>query len=136
MMKTAEKLTAARGSKTREEVCNAIGISVQSLTAYETGKRIPRDSIKQKLADYYGQSVADLFFLQDEEEPYKMKAQVVEISEQQYKDGIEAQMALSDLSRICQRISAAVKLENGTDPCIELGVALSRVLYHASQGHY
>lgn len=61
-MKTAEKLVAARGERSREEVANAVGVSLSAITMYETGGRIPRDEIKIKLADYYGTSVQTLFF--------------------------------------------------------------------------
>lgn len=40
-MKTAEKLVAARGERSREEVANAVGVSLSAITMYETGGRIP-----------------------------------------------------------------------------------------------
>ena len=52
-MSLAEKLIAARGSTDRETVCNAVGISLAALDQYESGKRIPRDEIKIRLAEYY-----------------------------------------------------------------------------------
>lgn len=61
-MNASRKLIAARGEKTRREVSKAIGISVSAIAMYENGMRTPRDSIKQKLADYYGLTVQDLFF--------------------------------------------------------------------------
>ncbi len=61
-MKTSKRLIAARGSRTREEVAVALGISVSAIAMYETGRRIPRDSIKQKLADYYHLTVQEIFF--------------------------------------------------------------------------
>lgn len=61
-MKTSKRLIAARGSRTREEVAAALGISVSAIAMYETGRRIPRDSIKQKLADYYHLTVQEIFF--------------------------------------------------------------------------
>ena len=61
-MNASRKLIAARGEKTRREVSKAIGISVSAIAMYENGLRTPRDSIKQKLADYYGLTVQDLFF--------------------------------------------------------------------------
>lgn len=61
-MNASRKLIAARGEKTRREVSEAIGISVSAIAMYENGMRTPRDSIKQKLADYYGLTVQDLFF--------------------------------------------------------------------------
>lgn len=64
-MTVAEKLIHARGTKTREVVANAVGISVPAIGMYETGARIPRDEIKVKLADYFGTSVQTLFFDQE-----------------------------------------------------------------------
>lgn len=61
-MKTSKRLIAARGSRAREEVAAALGISVSAIAMYETGRRIPRDSIKQKLADYYHLTVQEIFF--------------------------------------------------------------------------
>ena len=61
-MKTSKRLIAARVSRTREEVAVALGISVSAIAMYETGRRIPRDSIKQKLADYYHLTVQEIFF--------------------------------------------------------------------------
>lgn len=64
----AKKLIELRGSKTREEVANACGISVSALAMYEQGQRIPRDSIKIKLANYYNRSVGFIFFTHYEHE--------------------------------------------------------------------
>ena len=61
-MTTAQKLVAARGKRTREEVAKAVGISLSAISMYETGARVPRDEIKVKLADYFGASVQSLFF--------------------------------------------------------------------------
>lgn len=61
-MSIAEKLIKARGNQSREEVSNAIGVSLSAITMYETGARIPRDEIKVKLADYYKTTVQALFY--------------------------------------------------------------------------
>ena len=53
MDKVAERLTQLRGDRSREEVAKAIGISVSAISMYENGERIPRDSIKIKLAAYF-----------------------------------------------------------------------------------
>lgn len=62
MDKVAERLTQLRGDKSREEVAKAIGISVSAISMYENGERIPRDSIKIKLAAYFNKSVQEIFF--------------------------------------------------------------------------
>ena len=64
-MTIAERLKEVRGDKTRKEVCETIGISLNALMMYEIGNRIPRDEIKVKLARLYGKSIEDLFFNQE-----------------------------------------------------------------------
>lgn len=61
-MSIAERLIKARGKQSREQVAAAIGVSVSAISMYETGKRIPRDEVKVRLADYYKTTVQDLFF--------------------------------------------------------------------------
>jgi transcriptional regulator with XRE-family HTH domain len=58
----AEKLIALRGKKSREEVAKALGLSISAISMYENGERIPRDSIKIKIANYYNKSVQEIFF--------------------------------------------------------------------------
>lgn len=58
----AERLVAARGERTRQEVASAVGISLSALSMYETGQRVPRDEIKVALANYYGKTVQELFY--------------------------------------------------------------------------
>lgn len=58
----AAKLRELRGEKSREEVANAVGTSVSAIQMYENGARIPRDEIKIKLAQFYGTTVAHIFF--------------------------------------------------------------------------
>lgn len=57
-----ERLLKLRGSKSREDVAHAVGVSVSAMSMYENGERIPRDKIKIRLADFYGQSVQEIFF--------------------------------------------------------------------------
>lgn len=63
-----EKLIKLRGNKTQEEVANAVDISVSALSMYEQGNRIPRDNIKIRLSLYFGVSVSDIFFTQEQHE--------------------------------------------------------------------
>lgn len=60
----AAKLTKLRGDEPREKVAFACNISVSALGMYETGKRIPRDEVKVRLARYFQTTVEDLFFSQ------------------------------------------------------------------------
>ena len=61
-MTVAERLIQARGGKKREEVANAVGVSLSAIAMYENGDRIPRDEIKVRLAEYYKTTVQELFF--------------------------------------------------------------------------
>lgn len=56
------KLIDARGNRTQKAVANEIGISQSALNMYESGERVPRDEIKERIASYYGVSVGYLFF--------------------------------------------------------------------------
>ncbi len=60
--KIAERLIAMRGEKTQAEVAKSIGISKSALAMYETAQRIPRDEVKLALANYYGETIQDIFF--------------------------------------------------------------------------
>lgn len=56
------RLRNLRGKKKAEEVSKAVGISNSALCMYERGERIPRDEVKVRLAQYYGQSIEALFY--------------------------------------------------------------------------
>ena len=64
MIRNGKKLVELRGDKSQAAVASDIGISVSALAMYENGQRNPRDDIKLALANYYGVSVASLFFNQ------------------------------------------------------------------------
>lgn len=57
-----KKLKKLRGDKSIGEVANAIGVAPSTISMYENGERVPRDSIKIKLAQYYNLSIEELFF--------------------------------------------------------------------------
>lgn len=57
-----ERLRKYRGEIPMQIVADDNGISLSALGMYETGKRIPRDEIKIKLAKYYGTTIEALFF--------------------------------------------------------------------------
>ena len=60
--KMGEKLKNLRGTRSIAEVARDIGMSQSAISMYESGERVPRDNIKVKLANYYGSSVASIFF--------------------------------------------------------------------------
>lgn len=57
-----EVLVRLRGTKSRAEVAEAVGITERALQSYELGERVPRDDVKQKLAEYYHRTVGHIFF--------------------------------------------------------------------------
>lgn len=59
-----ENLTSLRKAKgkTRDEVSKDLDISVSALGMYENGNRIPRDEIKEKLANYYQETIDHIFY--------------------------------------------------------------------------
>ena len=48
--------------KSRKEVAKDIGVSISAIQMYENGRRIPKDNIKIKLAEYFDTTVQELFF--------------------------------------------------------------------------
>ena len=56
------RLRDLRGDTPRQEVAEAIGVSVSALQMYENGARTPRDKTKMALANYYKTSVESIFF--------------------------------------------------------------------------
>lgn len=49
-------------NKTIDEASHDMHISQSALCMYEIGKRIPRDEIKIRIAEYYGVPVESIFF--------------------------------------------------------------------------
>lgn len=62
MQTIGQKLIALRGDRDIDEVANSIGVTKQAIWNYENDKRVPRDDIKKKIADYYKKSVSYIFF--------------------------------------------------------------------------
>lgn len=60
---TAQYLFELRGERSLQQIAEAIGVTTESLSEYEKGLRLPNDSVKIKIADYYGVDVAKLFNL-------------------------------------------------------------------------
>ncbi len=57
-----KRLTELRGSRTQQEVADAVNISVSAYSMYENGQRIPRDNIKIRLANYFKKPIYKIFF--------------------------------------------------------------------------
>lgn len=63
-MSIGMKLKALRSGKkkTQQEVADDLNITKSALAMYEKDNRVPRDEVKVRLAEYYGESVENLFF--------------------------------------------------------------------------
>lgn len=63
-MTVAERIKKARTEKgcSVEDVANGVGVTASAVQMYECGQRVPRDSIKIKMAKFFGTTVQDLFF--------------------------------------------------------------------------
>lgn len=57
-----KRLIELRGDRTQQEVADQLGVGVSTIGMYERGERIPKDEIKVKLAELYGQTVQQIFF--------------------------------------------------------------------------
>lgn len=60
--KIGARLKELRGDRRISKVAEDLGISPSALSMYENGERIPRDVIKIKIANYYGEPISDIFF--------------------------------------------------------------------------
>jgi DNA-binding XRE family transcriptional regulator len=56
-------LKELRGNIPRETVASAVNVSVSAIAMYENEERSPRDEIKLRLADFFGESVQNIFFV-------------------------------------------------------------------------
>lgn len=61
-LQIAQKLKALRGDKSQKKVADDLGITSMAISLYESGERIPRDEMKERLAAYYKISVQELFY--------------------------------------------------------------------------
>lgn len=57
-----DRLRALRGKKTQSEVAEALGVSTVAVCLWESGRRMPKHDMMQKIAAYYKKSVKYIFF--------------------------------------------------------------------------
>lgn len=57
------RLMMLRGDRTQREVAMALNITEAAVRQYEAGRRIPIDAIKKRMAEYFGMTVQDLFYI-------------------------------------------------------------------------
>lgn len=57
-----ERLRKLRGTKSRADVADALGVTQQAIWLWESGQRMPTDSAKIKIADFYRRSITNIFY--------------------------------------------------------------------------
>ena len=55
-------------NETMEELANAIGTSHSAIAMYESGRRVPRDEIKIRIAEHFHKTVESIFFAKGQHE--------------------------------------------------------------------
>ena len=60
--KIGNRLRELRGTRSQAEIAKDLGVTAMAISSYESGKRIPNDNMKVKLAEYYGANVTSIFF--------------------------------------------------------------------------
>lgn len=58
----SKKLVELRGDERQEDVAKALNVALSTYAMYETGKRIPSDKVKIRIADYYDMTIQDIFY--------------------------------------------------------------------------
>lgn len=58
----AHRIAKLRGEKSQRELAKDLKLSNSAIAMYESGKRVPKDAVKQKIADYFGTTVQAIFF--------------------------------------------------------------------------
>lgn len=61
--KIAKRLVKLRGNRTQAEIANRIEVGQSTYAMYETGKRVPSDEVKIKIAECFGKSVQEIFYM-------------------------------------------------------------------------
>lgn len=61
-VKVGQRLRALRGSRTLGDVANALEVSTMAVSLWERGERMPNDTMKVKIANFYKKSVMAIFF--------------------------------------------------------------------------
>ena len=59
------RLKALRGLIPQTKLARELQIPYSSYRSYENGERIPRDPLKERIANYFRKSVGEIFFPED-----------------------------------------------------------------------
>lgn len=60
--KIANNIRNIRGNASKKEFADTLNLSISAVSLYESGKRIPKDDIKIRIAQYAHKSVEEIFF--------------------------------------------------------------------------
>lgn len=60
--KIAKKLVELRGERTQEEMADMLGVGQSTYAMWESGKRMPSDEKKIKIAELHKMTVQEIFF--------------------------------------------------------------------------
>lgn len=66
-MKNRLKVARAEMDLTQEDLAQRIGVSRQSINAIETGRYVPSTVLALKMAQVFGKTVEELFFLEEDD---------------------------------------------------------------------
>lgn len=61
-MSAGEKIRQLRGNRSQSVVAEAVGVTKSALAMYERDERRPRDEVKIRIANFFGCSVAEIFY--------------------------------------------------------------------------
>lgn len=61
-MSAGEKIRQLRGNRSQSFVAEAVGVTKSALAMYERDERRPRDEVKIRIANFFGRSVAEIFY--------------------------------------------------------------------------
>lgn len=57
------RLKDLRGDKSQQQIAELLGVSSMAVSKWERGESIPSDELKVAIAQLFGQSVQDIFFI-------------------------------------------------------------------------
>ncbi len=67
-LRTTEEVGRAikemRGTRSQQEIADALGCTKMAISQYENGQRMPNDDMKVSIANFFGVTVGSLFFTQ------------------------------------------------------------------------
>ena len=64
-MKNKIRVARAEERRTQQQLADAVGVSRQTINAIESGKFVPSTVLALKIAQNFGKSVEEIFFLEE-----------------------------------------------------------------------